>query len=109
MSYETKGQRYDVERDEKWREWIKKIPAIQFKPEWRVKVIPPFGGAMARFLVEHNGLTTSVYLDVYETLGCHERPYWEVYPVGDDTGRVAMEDVDGLVRLIEESFDPVTD
>ena len=47
--------RYKIEAEEKWREWSGKVPAIKFDAGWCVKVIPPFAGAMARFLVEANG------------------------------------------------------
>ena len=98
--------RYKVEQAQDWREWSNKIPAINFKQEWNVKVIPPFAGAMARFIVECNGKSASVYLDCFDALGCFGAPYWEVYPVGDDVGRVAMEDVAGLLGLIEDSLRP---
>lgn len=101
-----KIDRYGIEEAQDWRGWCKRIPAINFKQEWDVKIIPPFSGAMVRFIVEYNGKSASVYLDCFDALGYFGAPYWEVYPVGDDVGRVAMEDVAGLLWLIEDSLRP---
>lgn len=96
--------RYRIESEESWREWIDKIPFIPFDAEWKVKVIPPFGGAIARFLVDKNGKeTTSVYLDVNDSLGYMGKPYWEVFPVDGDTGRCLMNDIDSLLDLIRSA------
>ena len=98
-------KRYEIENQEEWREWIKKIPTIQFKQDWNVKIIPPFGGAMARFCVELNGANVSVYLDVSERLGYFGEPYWEIYPFDDDVYRIAMDNAEELVQKISESLD----
>lgn len=69
-------------------------------------MIPPFGGAMVRFVVEFNGRICSVYLDCYDNLGFVGSPYWEVYP-GDDntnTARLALADVEGLMYYINKSL-----
>ena len=97
--------RYKIEDEEKWREWAGKVPAISFDSAWNIKVIPPFAGAMARFIVEANGKSASVYLDCYNALGYMEAPYWEVYPVDDDTGRCNINDTDELIALIRRSVD----
>lgn len=103
---ERRIERYTIEGSEDWRGWCNKIPALQFDPEWAVKIIPPFGGAMARFLVEKDGKTASVYLDCYEALGCFGEPYWEVHPVDDDVARCAMNDTAELMNLIRQSIAP---
>lgn len=97
-------KRFEVEKEENWREWCQKIPYIKFKKEWNIKLIPPFAGAMVRFLIEMNNKNVSVYLDCYDGLGYFGEPYWEVYHVDDYVGRVAMNDVDGLMALIETSL-----
>ena len=97
--------RYKIESDESWREWASKVPAITFDAGWLVKVIPPFAGAMARFIVEHNEKKASVYLDVNDSLGYMQKPYWEVYPVDGDTGRCSMGDTDELLALIRRAID----
>lgn len=99
---EATVRRHTVEHEEKWREWIDRIPEIPMPQGWRVKVIPPYAGALARFVViNSSGQDKSVYLDVYERLGCWDGPYWEVYPVDNDVARCDMDDVSELIRLIE--------
>lgn len=96
------------------------IPALHFKPEWDVKITPPFGGAMMRFVVNYNGRYVSVYCDYYSNLGIyrgaeewfqdkHHEPYWEMYPRtykndGEpytDTMRFALADADKLIENID--------
>ena len=99
-------KRAEVERDEEWREkWIQKIPHLHFKQDWKVKIIPPFGGAIARFLIDKGDNHVSVYLDCYDKLGYFGEPYWEVYPYEEDVYRVAMNDTDELVKIIAEVID----
>lgn len=98
-------ERYELEDKEQWRKWIKEIPALEFKKGWRVKVIPPFSGAIARFQVEtKDGGWTSVYLDVFENLGYFGEPYWEVYPHDGGVARCAMNDTKKLIKLISQSL-----
>lgn len=103
MNFEQRLARAKLEQDEDWLQWCHQIPFIPFDAGWQVKVIPPFGGAMARFKVEFNGYITSVYLDCADSLGCVGVPYWEVYPVDGDTGRCLMHEVDELLDLIRKS------
>ena len=104
MDVDTTIDRCKIERHEQWREWIDKIPKLSFPERWLVQVIPPFAGAMARFQVFHGEGRVSVYLDCYERLGYFGGPYWEVYPVDGDVGRVAIDDAAGLLELIEQSL-----
>ena len=100
-------KRLEVEREDQWKEWIHKIPFIQFPKGWQVQIIPPFGGAMARFRVRKVGFATgyiSVYLDVYDQLGFMGQPYWEVYPVNGDTERCYMEDTQKLIKIITKAL-----
>ncbi|MEM6483814.1 MAG: hypothetical protein AAF662_02350, partial [Pseudomonadota bacterium] len=80
--------------------WMNEIPDITFDEGWRIRVIPPFAGAVARFRVNEH---TSVYLDCYDDLGCVGQPYWEVHPVDGDVGRALMNEVDELLDLIRQS------
>ena len=89
---------------DEWPKWTREIPAIPMRDGWSIRPIPPYMGAVSRFIVVAGGHEVSVYLDCYSVLGSVETPYWEVYPVGDDTGRCAMSDVDELVKLIERSI-----
>lgn len=99
--------RYKIEEQDKWRESIGTIPFIKFPAEWQVQVIPPFGGAMARFRVKlPSGADKSVYLDFHDRLGYMQQPYWEVYPVKGDCGRALLNETDLLLELIgDESED----
>ncbi len=97
-------KRLEIEQRENWRGWVEVIPALHFRPKWRVKIIPPFCGAMVRFQVSHKDI--SVYLDVSDTLGCFGEPYWEIYPYEGDTYRCAMNETDELIRVIGECFKP---
>lgn len=99
-------KRAEIEREEKWREWTAKIPALKFKEGWLVKVMPPFAGAMARFAVSDGENSVSVYLDCHEALGFfgdfgEVTPYWEIHPYKDDVLRIAMADSDLLIDSIE--------
>ena len=80
-----------------YRKWASEMPAINFKEEWDVKMLPPFGGAVARFSIECNGKHISVYLDCYDMLACYGEPYWEMYPYEDDVARFPMADVKSLL------------
>ena len=101
--------RYEIEHDEKWREWSDKIPALKFPPDWEVKIIPPFAGAIVRFTVEGLVYNVSVYLDVYDRLGCYGKPYWEVYPYRDGCGRCDMENTVELLEMITETLSAGSD
>jgi hypothetical protein len=96
--------RAKVEQEEEWREWIDKIPPLKFKRNWTVRVIPPFAGAIARFIVETEKGRVSVYLDCYEKLGYFGEPYWEIYPYNGDVYRVKMASADELISAISKSL-----
>ena len=120
-------KRFEVEFDENWRERIKEIPRLSFPHNWEIKIIPPFGGAMARFIVIVKDQTdseksVSVYLDMDSALGYYgDKPYWEIYPICvyegldeklfGDVERFAMDDTDGLIKGIAKAIDlfPNTD
>ncbi len=105
-------KRWDIEVNEKWREAIQVIPFIQFPADWKIQIIPPFSGAMARFRVTlPSGKTRSVYLDFFNRLGFYSdppEPYWEVYPYRGDTGRCDMQDIATLLGMIEDETDDAT-
>jgi hypothetical protein len=97
-------KRSSVEQEQGWREKIDVIPYISFPPEWRVKIIPPYSGAYARFHVEKGEGWISVYLDLESRLGYFDGgdPYWELHPYDDDCYRCAMNDTDELIWAINE-------
>jgi hypothetical protein len=97
-------ERYTLESKEKWGFWNGKIPEIEFKQGWRVKVIAPFAGAFVRFKVALGDASVSVYLDVDDSLGGVGEPYWEIYPLKDHAARFLMANIDELIAGIDESL-----
>ena len=108
MNEELYYARREVERQYEWMKWVEEIPFIPFKEDWVVKVIPPFTGAVVRFLVKKKSDSDenriSVYLDCYEELGVFGEPYWEICPHTDDVYRVKMNNIDELVSEIENAL-----
>lgn len=96
--------RLTIEHQEKWRDWVKKIPAIQFPSDCKVQIIPPFGGAMARFRVQKNEKEVSVYLDVNDSLGYMDNvPYYEIYPNKEgDCTRYFLDETEQMIKDIME-------
>lgn len=101
---ELRRKSSEIEREFEWNKWAKEIPALNFKEDWNVRVIPPVGSAIARFLVEKDGGSVSVYLDCYGMLGSCEEPYWEIYPHADGCFRCEMNDTEALLNAISESL-----
>lgn len=95
-------------REKKWGDWIdNQIPGLNFKEEWNVRVIPPFAGAVARFTVWNSTRQVcSVYLDVDNSLGSMDGPYWEMYPDsgGYDTIRFYIHETKELLAEIDKAF-----
>ena len=91
----------DVMEHEKW---LKEIPYIRFPSDWDIKVSPPFGGAVVRFLIRKGDANVSVYLDCYDMLGYVKEPYWEVYPHGSDVYRCNMVDTESLIESVKQSI-----
>lgn len=98
-----------VESQHEWRKWLSEIPTITFPSDWAVQIVPPFGGAVARFCVHKEGKRISVYLDCYDELGFVGQPYWEMYPYKGDTYRCLMNDTDELVQKIKEALEDKDD
>lgn len=112
LDLDLEMKRSNVEVKEKWRDWSRKIPALHFKEEWNVHIIPPFGGALARFRIEYNNRFVSVYFDAYSRLGWmmdgdNPIPYWELYAPDspsdefNDVKRYYLNDTDELMHDIE--------
>ena len=88
-----------------WDKWCKEIPRLKFKPSWEVQIIPPFAGAVVRFVVYKSDKFVSVYLDCYDNLGHFSAPHWEIYPDRDDNNlRFEMNDTENLIKAINTSF-----
>lgn len=102
--FELEMRRSKLEADEGWRNKVKEIPFLQFPPNCEVQIIPPFGGALARFIIRKQGSdkSISVYFDYFSRLGCMDRPYWELYPnVNDDTSRYYLGEEAELMEEIK--------
>ena len=94
----------EYERIFESRKWATKIPYMRFPHDWEVKIIPPVTGAVIRFLARKNDKEISVYLDCYNNLGVQNSPYWEAYPIGEDTARFHWHDWQGLLDCMEVEF-----
>jgi hypothetical protein len=86
------------------RKRYEKIPFIRFPADWDIKIVPPFSWATIRFAVRKWDKIRSVYLDCYGKLWARYEPYWELYPYLWDCFRCDMNDVDVLLKAIEDSF-----
>ena len=104
MTY-CSDKRSEIEKQEDWRNWIANIPTLTFDPDWQIRIIPPVSGALVRFQVTKGKAWVSVYLDVFDALGFVGTPYWEVYPVNDDTARCLMNETDELLDFIRQSLE----
>lgn len=100
--------RLRLERFEKWREIGEQMPAIPMKAGWLVTVLPPYGGAAARFLVQkkQDGPIVSVYFDAYERLGFFgSEAYFEIYPnVHGTEDRFGVNEIYEMVEAIDASL-----
>ena len=104
-------ERLKTEDEEKWMEWVDKLPWLNFKKEWNVKVIPPFAGAIARFQIsldDGNKTFISVYFDGFDKLGWVGKPYWEIYPVESEgereTARFLLGQEKEMLNLIDKEL-----
>jgi len=100
--------RFKIEQYEKWDDIRTDIPSINFDKEWDVKIVPPFGGAIVRFLIfKKDKQVCSVYLDWYDRLGCVGEPYYELYPFEEDVKRYLINNVielqDDIRKLYKDS------
>lgn len=106
--------RYNLEVEEKWDHYISMIPFFKFPSYWEIQIIPPFHGALIRFMVRDSKSkkNVSVYLDVNKSLGIFEDggPYWEIYITNsdrefNDTRRLPLsENGDELISAIKNEI-----
>lgn len=98
-------QRIPVERLERWQEISQSLPYIPVRGDWKIRVMPPSGGALARFHVMRGEAHVSVYYDEYCRLGGWNEGYWEIWPDADgDNARFGRDDADDLSEAIEKSL-----
>ena len=98
-------RRCDIEFDEEWEKWREKIPFLELKEGWLIKVIPPFMGAIARFHISKNDKYVSVYLDCYDRIGTYGKPYWEIYDYKEEPFRVELDNTAELIEIISSMLD----
>jgi len=107
--------RYEVESSEEWNKWGKAIPYLSFNQDHVVKVVPPYGGAIIRFIITHTLLEKkykdegiphiSVYLDVFRRLAPIPTPYWEIYPTTNGEAlRFELYDTQKLMDAIDKAI-----
>lgn len=96
-----------VEELEMWESTISLLPTISFPSSWKIKILPPFRGALCRFYVYQGDVMVSVYLDFYDRLGIEEQPYWELYPssTNADTARFHLNETEQLLDAIQTALD----
>ena len=107
-------QRAELEALEEWRELAFKMPRLQFKSDWQVQIMPPFGFVTCRFRVYKGDKDISVYFDYWSRTGAFGEdpfitPFWEIYPVLQEDGsqdnvRFAMHDTEGLLAAIDQEL-----
>lgn len=109
MDFEIEMQRSKLEQAEEWREISRSLPYLSFPPNCEVKIIPPVGGALMRFVIRlkaNPDKTISVYFDQFSRLGCMDKPYWEMYPNEDEnTSRYYQGEEEALMLEIIATLD----
>lgn len=87
------------------KNFINDFPYIQFKSEWKIKLVTPYTGATFRFYVElPSGTIKSVYFDRDGNLGA-DTNYWEVYQIYPKhenlrPHRCDKDDIEKLLKII---------
>jgi len=71
---------HEMKETFEWNKWSNEIPFLSMKEDWEVKIIPPYGVGVARFLIKKDEASVSIYLDCYRMAGATPKPYWEIFP-----------------------------
>lgn len=110
MTLFDRYERCKIEANEKWLEIIDQIPFIpinKLPKDAQIKIIPPHGGAISRFIIadKNDKVWISVYLDFYDVLGWMKEPYYELYPnLDDDCSRFLLNEVDEMCKEITKIY-----
>ena len=81
-----------AENIQHYRKWCKELPALHFEKEWDVMILPPYAGAIIRFVIRYKDKAISVFFDANSRLGYmydeneEPIPYYEMYD-GEDIHR----------------------
>ena len=108
--YKNKVARASVEALEEWGDEKNITVPLKFHSDWDVQIAPPFGGAMARFLVTYKDQSVSVYYDTNNSLGIESSPYYELYggkvddPIRVRTATMTEEDISRQIFSILNVF-----
>ena len=100
------ANRFQIESNERWREWGEKLPYFKFDSDWEVKIIPAFAGALVRFVIKKNDKTVSVYFDSESKLGYmydengNPIPYFEIYT--NSTYRYLLDETEKMINDIRK-------
>lgn len=83
---------YELEQALDYRRWMEELPFMEIPSGFKIKVVPPWHGAVIRFWIQKVGAVdnqdcVSVYFDSRNVLGSMSQPYWEAYPIDDDCQR----------------------
>ena len=116
--------RLKMESESKWRNYhAHNMPSFSLPSGLQFKIIPPFGGATCRFIINCESdpdIQVSVYFDTENALGYFGMlnddpiPYWEIYPVflthppsieKKDVRRFAINDTDSLIKAAVASIE----
>lgn len=109
MDFEVQGK---LERMKNYERWRKELPSLHFDEKWEVKIIPPFAGAVIRFLINYKDKGVSVYFDSDSSLGYmyddndEPIPYFEYYD-GHDTYRYLLNEADQMMNDIRKFLNEV--
>ena len=79
MDKELQRMREVVEKKERWYRHIEDIPYLNFPIVWNVKIIPPFGGALVRFLIMYNNKEITIKLSDLGYDMFYRGLVWEVH------------------------------
>ncbi len=97
-----------MEKAAQWEILAFEMPFLKFPKDWEVSIIPPFGGASCRFRVrlsgKNKGKEISVYFDSEDALGSCKQPYWEAYPIGNDTERFILGEEERMILAIDKEL-----
>lgn len=92
MNIAIRESSYELERALDYGRWMKELPFFTVPEGFKIKVVPPWHGAVIRFWIQKDDAvdmenSVSVYFDSMNVLGSMSQPYWEAYPIDDDCRR----------------------
>lgn len=96
---------YELEKGLEYKRWMKELPFMEIPAGFKIKVVPPFHGAVVRFWIQKVGSvdmqdSVSVYFDSANVLGWMEHPYWEAYPIDGECQRYFVGEEEKMIADI---------